>query len=147
TRLADELLGQRRALAMRDHPADHVPAEDVEHDVQVEVGPLRGPEELGDVPAPELVGPAGQQLRGRIKGVPAVGAPRAAPAPRRARPGGDTSSARNTDTGPRRAGWRRPRPAPGPRSVACATARARPRVPPRPGPEAAAAAAARPAGA
>ena len=40
-RLVDELLGQRGALAMGDHPADDVAAEDVEDDVQVEVGPLR----------------------------------------------------------------------------------------------------------
>src|SRR5206468_11753830 len=74
TRLANELLGQRRALAMSHHPAHDVAAEDIEHDVQVEVGPLRGPEELGDVPTPELVGPAGQELRGGIEGMPGLSA-------------------------------------------------------------------------
>jgi hypothetical protein len=57
-----------RALAMGHHPADHVPAEHVEHDVEVEVGPLRRPEPLRDIPTPQLVGPAGQQLRGGIDG-------------------------------------------------------------------------------
>jgi hypothetical protein len=37
----NEPLGQGGALAMGHHPADDVPAEDVEHDVEVEVGPLR----------------------------------------------------------------------------------------------------------
>jgi hypothetical protein len=50
--LADEPLGERGALAMGHHPTDDVPAEDVKHDVEVEVGPLRRPEELRDVPAP-----------------------------------------------------------------------------------------------
>ena len=33
-----------------DHPADRVAAEDVEHDVGVEVRPLHRPQQLGDVP-------------------------------------------------------------------------------------------------
>src|SRR5713226_3409599 len=70
TGLVNEPLGQRGALAMGHHPADHVATEDVEHDVEVEVGPLRGSEQLGDVPTPELVGPAGQQLGHRVAGVP-----------------------------------------------------------------------------
>src|SRR5207245_1905006 len=52
-----------------------IAAEDIEHDVQVEIGPLGRPEELGDVPAPELVGPAGEQLRGGIEGMPELRAP------------------------------------------------------------------------
>ncbi len=61
-RLVDELAGEGRALLVRDHPADDVAAEDVEDDVQVEVGPLLRPEQLGDVPAPQLVRPRGEQL-------------------------------------------------------------------------------------
>jgi hypothetical protein len=38
-----------------DHPADDVAAEDVEDDVQVQVGLLRRAEQLRDVPAPHLV--------------------------------------------------------------------------------------------
>ena len=75
TGLADELLGQRGAFAMGHHPADHVAAEHVEHHVEVEVGPLRRAQQLGDVPAPQLVGPAGQQLRGGVGGMPELIAP------------------------------------------------------------------------
>jgi hypothetical protein len=68
-RLADEPFGERGALPMGHHPADDVPTEDVEHDVQVEVGPLGRPEEIGDVPAPQLVRPAGEELGGNIAGM------------------------------------------------------------------------------
>ena len=59
----DELLGQFRAFAGRDHPAGDVAAEDIEDDVEIEVGPLGRTQQLGDVPAPELIGRGGQQLR------------------------------------------------------------------------------------
>src|SRR5262249_44796092 len=52
------------------HLADDVPAEYVEHDVEVEVGPLCGAEQLGDVPTPQFVGPPGQQFGGRVALVP-----------------------------------------------------------------------------
>ena len=58
--LLDELLGHVGRLAVLDHPADHVAAEDVQDDIQVKVGPLRRSEQLGDIPAPELVGPLGE---------------------------------------------------------------------------------------
>ena len=48
---------------VRDHPAGDVAAEDIEDDVQIEVGPLDRTPQLGDVPAPKLVGRGGQQLR------------------------------------------------------------------------------------
>jgi len=38
--LLDELLGQFGAFPGRDHPAGDVAAEDVEDDVEIEVGPL-----------------------------------------------------------------------------------------------------------
>src|SRR4051794_18449820 len=47
---------------MRDHPAGNVTAEDIEHDVKIEVSPLDRTAQLGDVPAPKLVGCCGQQL-------------------------------------------------------------------------------------
>ena len=68
--LLDQSLGQLRAFAMSDHPAGDVAAEDIEDDVEVEVRPFRRPEQLGDIPAPELIGSGGQQLRllvGRMK--------------------------------------------------------------------------------
>src|SRR3954464_10879964 len=58
----NELLGQFRTLPVRHHPADGVAAEDIEDDVQIKVGPLYRTPQLGDVPAPQLVGRGGQQL-------------------------------------------------------------------------------------
>jgi hypothetical protein len=52
-----------------------VAAEDVEHHIQVEVGPLRRPEQLRDVPAPKLVGALRQQLRGGVAPMPELIAP------------------------------------------------------------------------
>ena len=50
TSLLDELLGQRAALALGDHPAHDISAEYVENDVQVKVRPLARAGQLGDVP-------------------------------------------------------------------------------------------------
>ncbi len=61
-RLGDEGLRQFGAFAMRDHPPHDVPAEDVQDHVEIEVRPLGRPEQLGDVPAPQLVRRGGQQL-------------------------------------------------------------------------------------
>src|SRR5208282_6544648 len=51
--LLDQPLGQLCTLAMRNHPAGDVAAEDIEDHVEVEVGPFGRPQQLGDVPAPE----------------------------------------------------------------------------------------------
>ena len=40
-------LAELRDLAFLHHPTDDIPAEHVEDHVQVEVGPLRGPQQLG----------------------------------------------------------------------------------------------------
>jgi hypothetical protein len=58
--LADQVFGQRRALSMGDHPAHDMAAGDVQDDVQVEVSPLGGLEQFGDIPAPQLIGPGGE---------------------------------------------------------------------------------------
>jgi hypothetical protein len=73
--LFDELLGERCALAVGDHPADDVAAEDVEDDVQVQVGPLRRAKQLRDVPAPHLVRRRGEKLRLLVGRVPQLIAP------------------------------------------------------------------------
>ena len=55
-----------------DHPAHDVAAEHVQDHVQVVVGPFRRAEQLGDVPGPDLVRPAGRQLgldRGGVGGL------------------------------------------------------------------------------
>ena len=49
--------------AWRDHPADDVAAEDVEDDVEVEVGPLHRAQQFRDVPRPDLVRGGRQQFR------------------------------------------------------------------------------------
>ena len=48
--LGDEPLGQRGGLAWRDHPPNHVSAEDIEDHVEVEVGPLHRTQEFCDIP-------------------------------------------------------------------------------------------------
>jgi hypothetical protein len=67
-------LAKGGTLVAAQHPADDVAAEDVEQHVEVVVGPLDRAEELGDVPAPDLVGPGGEQLRFPIHGVSELGA-------------------------------------------------------------------------
>ena len=68
TRFGDEALGQPCALMRREHPADNVTAEDVEDHVQIEVGPLDRAEQLGNVPAPDFVGPAPSKRRYIVRG-------------------------------------------------------------------------------
>ena len=73
--LFDETTGERRVLPVCDHPADRVAAEDVEHDVEVEVRPLGRPQQLGDVPGPGLVRRRGHQLGLGVLGMFALIAP------------------------------------------------------------------------
>ena len=59
----DQDSGQVSRLALSHHPAHHIPAEDVEDDIQIEVAPHRRTAQFGDVPRPHLIGGRGQQLR------------------------------------------------------------------------------------
>src|ERR1700691_3882254 len=61
-RFLNEFLGQVGTFPIRDHPARNVAAENVEHDIQIEIGPLDRTPQLGDVTAPKLVGCRSQQL-------------------------------------------------------------------------------------
>ena len=61
-RVFDKLPSLGGCLAIGDHPAGDVTAEDVENDVQVIEIPLQRASEFGDVPAPELIGCGGQQF-------------------------------------------------------------------------------------
>ena len=54
--LGDQAFGERGLLLVGNHPADDVATEDVEDDVEIEIGPFRGTEQLGDIPAPDFVG-------------------------------------------------------------------------------------------
>ncbi len=60
--VADQLFGQYRAFAVGDHPAHDVATVDVQNHVKMEAGPLRGSLELGDVPAPHLIGAGRHQF-------------------------------------------------------------------------------------
>ncbi len=66
-----EPFGERRGLVRRQHPADHVPAEDVDDDVEVEPLTPVGASNLRDVPGPHLVGSRGDELGARVRGVAA----------------------------------------------------------------------------
>ena len=59
----DQTLSQLGAFAIRDHPAHDVTAEHIQDDVKMIRGPFHRAAQLGDVPAPQLVGLGGQQLR------------------------------------------------------------------------------------
>ena len=67
--VGNQPLGQLRALARCHHPADHIPAEDIQNDIEVEVGPFGCPLQFGDVSAPELIRRSGQKLRLLIRRV------------------------------------------------------------------------------
>src|SRR5664279_2254537 len=67
--VADQALGELGAFAIGYHPADDIAAEDVQDHVEIEIGPLHRPQQLGDVPTPDLVGSRGQQLRLLIGGM------------------------------------------------------------------------------
>src|SRR5438552_3776124 len=73
--LLDQLLRQRRAFVVRDHPAHDVATEQIQDHVEIEVGPLRRPEQLGDIPAPDLIRSGGQELGSRIRRVAQLIAP------------------------------------------------------------------------
>ena len=60
--VGDEPLSQRCRLCRRKHPANHIPAEDIQDDVEVEVGPCHGAQEFRDVPRPHLIGGGRQEF-------------------------------------------------------------------------------------
>ena len=61
--MLDEPLGQFGAFAVGDHPTDDVATKNIQDDVEVVGSPLYRAAQLGDVPAPQLVGLGGQQFR------------------------------------------------------------------------------------
>src|SRR3954466_1048522 len=56
-------------VGIGDAPADDPAAEDVENDVQIEVGPFRRSHQLRNVPRPDLIRSFGQQFGFRIDGM------------------------------------------------------------------------------
>ncbi len=75
--VGDELLGQGRRLRRGKHPANHIAAEDIQDDVEVEVRPRHGTPEFRDVPRPHLIRGSREEFRLLIDGVmelvPALG--------------------------------------------------------------------------
>ena len=67
-----KLAGQRRTLLVRDHPADHVAAEDIEDHVQVEVRPLLRPERVSSGRGPSRASSASR--KGTLLGRPLASA-------------------------------------------------------------------------
>src|SRR5258708_5767762 len=63
------------AFSVGDTPADDAPAEDVDDDVEVEVGPFGGSHQLGDIPGPDHVGCLRQQLGLFVDRMPQLIAP------------------------------------------------------------------------
>jgi hypothetical protein len=61
-RVAQQPFGQLLGLTGGDHPADGVAGVDVDDRVQVVVGPLRRPGQLGEVLRPALVWSVGEEL-------------------------------------------------------------------------------------
>src|ERR1700728_22604 len=65
----EQWLEERGAFGIRDQPAYDPSTEDVDDDVEVEIGPLHGTHQFGDVPRPDLVGTGGEQLGLDIDGM------------------------------------------------------------------------------
>jgi len=51
----DESFGQNGLLAMRNHPADHIAAENINNYVQIIIRPFGRPLDLGDILGPNLI--------------------------------------------------------------------------------------------
>src|SRR3954463_1304895 len=113
-------------VGIGDAPADDPAAEDVENDVEIEVGPFRRSGQLRDIPRPDLIGAFGEQFGLGVDRVAQLVAalPNLVMVVQDAVPGCGSSRGRR----PRRAGWRRPPPGRDRRSAARAAGRARPVV-------------------
>ena len=68
-RCFDQLLGQARALTIRQHPADNTPTVDVKNDVKIVIRPCFRSFELGDVPRPDFIGACREQFGLFVAGV------------------------------------------------------------------------------
>src|ERR1019366_2401222 len=56
----DQPFGQLGSFASCHHPAHHIAAEDVQDDVEMEIGPLGWAQQLRNIPCPDLIGSGGQ---------------------------------------------------------------------------------------
>ena len=58
--IVEQRAEQGGGFSVGDTPADHAAAEDVEDDIQIEIVPLGGSHQFGDIPGPDLVGAFGE---------------------------------------------------------------------------------------
>lgn len=63
--VVEQSLEQDSAFSVSDTPADNFVAENIDDDVEIEIGPFRGPLEFGDVPRPDFIPPHCQKFRWR----------------------------------------------------------------------------------
>lgn len=73
-RVDEQLFELAGALRVLDAPANNAAAEDVEDDIEIEVGPFHRAPQLGNIPRPNLIRGFGQQFRLLIDGVCALSA-------------------------------------------------------------------------
>jgi len=71
----DQAFGEFSAFAAGDHPPDDKTAEDIEDDVEIEVGPFGRAMEFSEIPRPELVGSGGEEFRFGVGGMAELVAP------------------------------------------------------------------------
>lgn len=60
--VAEQSLEQGSVFSISDTPADGAATEDIDNDVEVEIGPFRWPFEFRDVPRPDFIRVYGQQF-------------------------------------------------------------------------------------
>jgi hypothetical protein len=60
--LFDQSFGEFGAFPHGHHPAGDIADKNIQDHVEVEIGPLHGSEQLGNVSTPELIGSRGQQF-------------------------------------------------------------------------------------
>ena len=74
-RVIEQWLELRGTFRIGDTPADHPAAENVDDDVEIEVGPLGGSHQFRYVPGPNLIWAFGEKFRLLIDGAPQLSTP------------------------------------------------------------------------
>ena len=73
--VVEQRFEQRGAFSVGDVPADDPAAENIDDDIEIEVGPFRRPHQLRDVPGPDLIWAFGEKFGLLIDGVAQLPAP------------------------------------------------------------------------
>ncbi len=66
--MRNELFGELRTFLGGDHPTNDIATENIENNVEVEIGPFGRTLKFSDVPRPKLIGAGGYQLRFLVVG-------------------------------------------------------------------------------